>query len=264
MGIRFACHLCSHPLNVKNDLAGRVGVCPKCRGRFRIPLADATLSQSLRQPENGNAAGTDFSVAGPQASEGSGDTVPRRQTVVSSGGQVLDESVQTVSEVFPGGGAAAGSPLDESAAQWYVRPPAGGQYGPATGEVMRLWIIENRITPSTLVWRDGWPQWRSAREVLPELGNGSASSVDSVAPSVAQSLVGQSAQTPVGVVPASPGGAAAIVGASGHPGLVAGNPKSGQTRWNRNRRRTTLVVGLALLSILLVAALIVLALRDGS
>jgi hypothetical protein len=253
MGIRFACHHCSHPLNVKNDLAGRVGVCPKCRGRFRIPSADSTFSQSLRQPENGNAVGTS-----PQSSQGSGETFPRRQAVVAGDERVLDESAQAVSEVPPGG-AVTGSPLDESAAQWYVRPPAGGQYGPATGEVMRLWIVENRITPSTLVWRDGWPQWRSAREVLPELGNGPASSVASGSP-----FLGQSAETHVGVSAESRGGAAAIPSASGYHGLVAGNPKVGQTRWARNRRRTALIVGLALLSILLVAALIFLAMRDGS
>ena len=254
MGIRFACHLCSHPLNVKNDLAGRVGVCPECRGRFRIPLADSTSSQPLRQPENGNAAGTS-----PQAARGSGDTFPQRQTVVAGDEQVLDETARAASEVSSGGDAAARSPLDQSAAQWYVRPPAGGQYGPATGEVMRLWISENRITPSTLVWRDGWPQWRSAREVLPELGNGPASPVASVSP-----YLSQSPETHAGVSADLRGGAAAIPSASGYHGLVAGNPKVGQTRWARNRRRTALIVGLAVLSILLVAALIFLALRDRS
>ena len=45
---------------------------------------------------------------------------------------------------------------------WYVRPPSGGQFGPATGDIMRQWLQEGRITPDTLVWREGWRDWRDA------------------------------------------------------------------------------------------------------
>jgi len=54
-------------------------------------------------------------------------------------------------------------------AVWYVRPPSGGQYGPARGDVMRKWIAEGRVTGTSLVWREGWPDWRNAGEALPEL-----------------------------------------------------------------------------------------------
>jgi hypothetical protein len=33
-----------------------------------------------------------------------------------------------------------------------------------------VWIAEGRITPDTLVWREGWRDWREAREVFPSLG----------------------------------------------------------------------------------------------
>jgi len=62
-------------------------------------------------------------------------------------------------------------PLDEAPmAVWYVRPPSGGQFGPARGDVMRAWLAEYRVSPDSLVWREGWPDWRTASEVFPQLG----------------------------------------------------------------------------------------------
>jgi len=62
-------------------------------------------------------------------------------------------------------------PIDEAPqAIWYVRPPSGGQYGPARGEVMRKWIGEGRVSPDSLVWREGWGDWRTAAEAFPSLG----------------------------------------------------------------------------------------------
>jgi len=55
-------------------------------------------------------------------------------------------------------------------AAWYVRPPAGGQYGPARGDVMRKWIGEGRVSSDSLVWREGWSDWRNAGVLFPSLG----------------------------------------------------------------------------------------------
>ncbi len=52
---------------------------------------------------------------------------------------------------------------------WYVRPPSGGQYGPATGKLMRQWLAEGRISPDTLVWREGWRDWQRALAIFPQL-----------------------------------------------------------------------------------------------
>jgi hypothetical protein len=41
MGIRFQCEHCQHALNLKSDLAGKKGICPKCKGKIRIPLESA-------------------------------------------------------------------------------------------------------------------------------------------------------------------------------------------------------------------------------
>lgn len=53
--------------------------------------------------------------------------------------------------------------------QWYVRPPSGGQFGPADTAVLATWIDENRITADSYLWRDGMEQWQLASELLPDV-----------------------------------------------------------------------------------------------
>lgn len=60
---------------------------------------------------------------------------------------------------------------DDPDATWYVRPPSGGQYGPASSDILRKWIGEGRVASTALLWRDGWPQWRDASEAMPELSD---------------------------------------------------------------------------------------------
>jgi hypothetical protein len=52
---------------------------------------------------------------------------------------------------------------------WYVRPPSGGQFGPATGDVMRNWLTEGRVSTDSLVWREGWRDWQEAGQVFSQL-----------------------------------------------------------------------------------------------
>jgi len=62
-------------------------------------------------------------------------------------------------------------PLSEAPdAVWYVRPAAGGQYGPATANVMRSWLTEGRIAADSMVWREGWRDWKDAASTFPQLG----------------------------------------------------------------------------------------------
>ncbi|MGE0755489.1 MAG: DUF4339 domain-containing protein [Pirellulaceae bacterium] len=62
------------------------------------------------------------------------------------------------------------NPIDEwPEGVWYVRPPSGGQYGPAKGDVMRGWLSEGRVSADSLVWREGWTDWQLAGPVFPEL-----------------------------------------------------------------------------------------------
>jgi hypothetical protein len=52
---------------------------------------------------------------------------------------------------------------------WYVRPPSGGQFGPASGDLMRTWLSEGRVSADSLVWREGWRDWQEAGTVFPKL-----------------------------------------------------------------------------------------------
>jgi len=70
----------------------------------------------------------------------------------------------------PAAAPAPADPLTEAGdVVWYVRPPSGGQYGPATRDIMRTWLGEGRISPDSLVWREGWRDWQSAGSVFPQL-----------------------------------------------------------------------------------------------
>lgn len=54
-------------------------------------------------------------------------------------------------------------------AEWLVIPPSGGQYGPASGEIMRKWLAEGRVSADSYVWRTGWSDWKTAAAVFPQL-----------------------------------------------------------------------------------------------
>ncbi len=133
------------------------------------------------------------------------------------------------------------SPLDDAEALWYVRPPAGGQYGPASGEVMRSWIEEHRITPSTLVWRQGWSQWRSAHEALPGL----------IPLPTPERTEAQPAAAPT----------ASEAPAVTEPVILFGQAGIGQERSVRSQRRRTMIILLASLSVLLLGVLAYIAMR---
>lgn len=54
--------------------------------------------------------------------------------------------------------------------QWFVAPAGSTtQFGPARGDLFRSWIAEGRVAPDSMVWREGWSEWRPAATVLPQL-----------------------------------------------------------------------------------------------
>lgn len=149
MGVRFACHACGKRLHVKAELAGKRGICPTCQARIRIPREDAESLPDQREQ----------SAAGPAAAAGSSQAATTRGAAATG-----DPSAKQP-------GAMQGLLESEPEAVWYVRPPSGGQYGPASSELLRQWIGEQRVAASALLWREGWPQWRVARDALPEFAD---------------------------------------------------------------------------------------------
>jgi len=169
MGIRFACHVCEQKLNIKSDLAGRRGICPSCSGRFRIPLQDAERSTPIEQdPTEQDPTEQDPTEQDPTEQESSSKEIDTDVPQFSTPPEAVPES-STPPPKLDGPAPEPTTILDhDDQGTWYVRPPSGGQYGPATTELLKQWIGEGRVAATSLLWRDGWPQWRDASEALPE------------------------------------------------------------------------------------------------
>ena len=72
---------------------------------------------------------------------------------------------------------------------WYVRPSSGGQFGPATPDLMRAWLAEERIGADSLVWREGWRDWQTAADVFPQLSPNQPIAVDSPSSRVGEDVI---------------------------------------------------------------------------
>src|SRR5262245_28284933 len=169
MGIKFHCPQ-GHKLNVKAFLAGKRGVCPKCGTKVRIPL--------VSEPElaDSEVEETDATES-PVKSNGSGK--------VSAPAVAVAPAAQQTAHGTDG----EHDPITEApAAIWYVRPPTGGQYGPARGDVMRQWISEGRVSSDSLVWREGWTDWQNAGKLFPTLQTAGAATQQPVMPAVSTTV----------------------------------------------------------------------------
>ena len=162
MGIRFACHVCGKHLNIKADLAGKRGICPACSSRFRIPKQDAERSTPIEEPAQVGGV-----LVNPQHA-----AQPTTSSPAVTTSQTQSDAHTTTTSNSPSGVTSLDILVSDPNATWYVRPPTGGQYGPASGEILKQWIAEGRVASTALLWRDGWPQWREASEALPELVQG--------------------------------------------------------------------------------------------
>ena len=151
MGIRCYCPQ-GHKLNVKAEQAGKIGICPKCRVRFRIPLESTRASHSHKTEDAAEPAESVSASAAPQAPA---PPVPSPE--------------------------APASPPAPDEQDWYILGGDGRQYGPVSRSVLVEWIAEHRIVAGTIVWRENAPK-REAREIFPELGADPAAANESAAP----------------------------------------------------------------------------------
>ena len=141
MGIRVVCPN-GHRLHLKSFLAGRKGVCPDCAARFRIPEQSSDLPQPELEAKNEPSEYRE--PAGHVAEHFNLFTQP-------SFSQSLSSSNESDQEI------------------WYVHAEDGQQYGPANNATFEGWVTEGRVTEDCLIWRDGWPEWRSGSTVLQQL-----------------------------------------------------------------------------------------------
>ena len=196
MGIRFVCHLCSFALHVKDFQAGKRGKCPNCNGSFRIPDTDTSYSSALvdssenpavakirdaftkevktKTTKRSKKSSGSISIALESSSDATSEVqmVPKVAGDVSANmpsNAVSKSSGPAVS--MPTGPAMAMPTVLANAidARWFVRPPSGGQFGPASSQMLMNWIAESRVTADSFLWRDGLAQWQLTSELLPEL-----------------------------------------------------------------------------------------------
>jgi hypothetical protein len=182
MGIKFHCPN-GHKLNVKAFLAGKKGVCPKCGTKVRIPLASEAGLVDSEMDEAGGEAGSvmipngNGAIAAAMAASGT----PAIGAATAGTGTAISPPMPPVSTTPAG----VRDPIAEApTAIWYVRPPSGGQYGPARGDVMRTWLSEGRVSSDSFVWRDGWTDWRIAGQLFPDLQGGNSASAVAAAPAL--------------------------------------------------------------------------------
>ncbi len=188
MGIRFVCHLCSFALHVKDFQAGKRGKCPNCNGSFRIPDKDASYSSALvDSPENPAVAKIRDSFKKVNktkttklAKKSSGSIAITLETSSATTSEVRIEPKVSIDSSAPTPSKAESKPIGPAMAmpavltnavdaKWFVRPPSGGQFGPAPSRMLMNWIAESRVTADSFLWRDGLAQWQLASELVPEL-----------------------------------------------------------------------------------------------
>ena len=273
MGVRFACQACGKRLHVKAELAGKRGICPKCGERFRIPLADQEWSIRLGSPEDPRGAAP---TAAPRTDQPGTHAPATPATPAATGTRRSPDRPDQPDQ--PGG------LLDsEPEAIWYVRPPSGGQYGPARSPLLRQWVEEHRVAADALVWRDGWPQWREAIDVFPEYatelpGTQTPAADASDEAGTTQAGVGNARVGNAGTGNARTGGRVPATGGTGEGAAgttvdveirpvdprrpaLEGGVWLGARRLARRNRRVWAIVVLVLISLLLVVALIIVSTR---
>jgi len=174
MGIKFNCPACGRPLNVKSELAGKRGRCPKCQAKIDIPAEGADSDTAAATGLTGGAGAGPPGAAAPAASSAAAPSGPGVSSPVGGedrGRAAGFVAVEEQTKTWTGPPAPAADPISEAPTlQWYAMPPgATNQYGPVTGEEFRVWLKEGRVPADALVWRQDWPDWKRAAAVFPQL-----------------------------------------------------------------------------------------------
>lgn len=152
------------------------------RDTLGTPTSAATVQEPELSIEPAEAA-TTTSASAQVADEGQGGTAsvdpepaPKSPSNPTETPSMVSESPheEATADTMPSApvepAPASPDPLAEAPnAVWYVRPPSGGQFGPAQADMMRGWLTEGRVSPETLVWREGWADWQEAGAVFPQL-----------------------------------------------------------------------------------------------
>jgi hypothetical protein len=163
-----------HRVKVKDEFAGRKGVCPECQARFRIPRGEAAGAGGATRTAGGYpvarvvsldpavAAGLPRAVAIAPAAEPRGGVQveqPAPPGAVSGAGQGGQPAV--IKSLHP-------ALAERPEATWSVAVPGGEASAPMSAEAMQSFLDAGGLTGAELVWREGWSDWVAIRLVFPE------------------------------------------------------------------------------------------------
>jgi len=155
MGIRFRCPACGKKIHVKDFLAGKRGICPRCDAGVDIPLA-SQLPPKLPSSRKKKSR--------PPAPDQAGDAM----------GDEADDLVEVPAGVPLGRLLGASElptidPLVESPGRrWYAFAPDGHEVGPLSAADVRTMIDVGDIRAESSVRRDDWPERMIAAAVWPD------------------------------------------------------------------------------------------------
>jgi len=188
MGIHFVCHHCGFALHVKDFQAGKRGRCPECTGSFRIPASDSSYSSPL-EDGSGNPAVGKLKEAFKKAERASSfQTENLSSGLISLATETLDSGESNRSAEVVSKPVLPAILAEAKDANWFVRPPSGGQFGPAPSQLLLSWIQESRVTADSFLWREGMAEWMVAKELVPVLFPNQSDDSNSISGARAESL----------------------------------------------------------------------------
>ncbi len=252
MGIKFLCPN-GHKLNVKSFLAGKRAICPRCGASGR---ARGEHARSRRRDVDEHVGWRRNVIDRRIARRGRSRRVstPRPPTRPPTLHPARPRSVRPCSRLSVAAPRPAPvvDPIAEApTAVWYVRPASGGQYGPASGDIMRAWLKDGRVGASSLVWRSDWPEWRSASATFPQM-----SGLAPAGPPIAQPPLPANGASPISVSAAvsSPGVVASPPTAASSPAIAP----LAQAALRRRRKHDVRLIASGILVVVSIILIIVL------
>jgi len=174
MGILAFCPR-GHRVKVKDELAGRKGICPHCQARFRIPVPGIALpvarvvsidaARAARLPRAEVISGERLQ------SPGSPPPKPRSDDVPAEAFEPLDvDSESHDSEVSAANSDPAGlhpALAERADLAWCVAIPGGDPSPPFSAAALAAWLESGAATGDEVVWRADWTDWKPIRTVFP-------------------------------------------------------------------------------------------------
>lgn len=174
-----------HRIKVKDELAGRKGICPTCNARFRIPLAVAPATSSPRPGDAtvlpaARVVSLDplFAASLPEAHAVDEAAAVAAAPVQEPAEDQLDFVLVTDEQADAPAAAdasEASSPSPRHAAlderpdlAWCIAIRGGTPSAPLAASAMRAWLDSGAATADHVVWRADWPEWRPLGEVFPD------------------------------------------------------------------------------------------------